>query len=307
MLAIATLFMNASVHPILGKTQLLGVIGDPIEHSLSPVMHNAALNAIAQSQGLSHMPFVYVPLRIKREDFASGIEGLQAIHWQGFNITIPHKQAIIPLLNQITPIAESIGAVNTVWWTEAGWAGTNTDVQGFLAPLLTQERDWSKQTAIILGNGGASRAVIAGCQQLNLKHIRVVGRDRSKLEQLQHSFAQAPAPCTIEIHLWAELPALLKQAHLVVNTTPLGMAPNLEQSPLSQADLAKLPAQAIVYDLIYTPRPTRLLSWAMDVGLTAMDGLEMLVQQGAAALEIWTQTPPPIDVMRTAAEQILGH
>ena len=292
--------------PILGKTQLLAVIGDPIEHSLSPVMHNAALAAIAQSQGLKHAPYVYVPLHLTAENFEQGIRGLEAFGCRGFNLTIPHKQAIIPLLSEITPVAQSIGAVNTVWHTEAGWAGTNTDVQGFLAPLLAQGKDWSQQTALVLGNGGASRAIIAGCQQLQMPSIHVVGRDRAKLETLQQSFATAPTPCSIQIHLWDELKQLLPNASLVVNTTPVGMAPHNERSPLMHDEIALLPLGATVYDLIYTPRPTQLLRMAQDAGYKAIDGLEMLVQQGAAGLEIWTHCSPPVEVMRQAAAGTLA-
>ncbi|QQE65901.1 shikimate dehydrogenase [Leptolyngbya sp. BL0902] len=276
---------------ITGTTRLLGIIGDPVAHSLSPVMHNAALAELG-------VDYVYVPFPVQADDLAAAVQGLAAVGVQGFSITIPHKQAILPLLATVTPEAQAVGAVNTVWRTEQGWAGTNTDVAGFMAPL--QGRDWSAARAVVLGNGGAARAVVAGGGQLGLNKVQVVGRNRSKLADFEASWASSPLKPPLSVHGWDELPQLLPQADLVINTTPIGMHHTAAQTPLEAAELALIPDHGLVYDLIYTPRPTRLLTLAAERGLSTQDGLEMLVQQGAIALAQWLQQPVPVDTMRRA-------
>ncbi len=307
---------------ITATTKLLGVVGYPVEHSLSPVMHNAALAKLSGDSLQREFDYIYLAFPVKPGDLAEAVRGFAAIGLQGFNLTIPHKQAILPLLNQVSAIAQIVGAVNTVWRTDQGWSGTNTDVQGFLAPLHGRERDWSQSSAVVLGNGGAARAVVAGCAQLNCAAIHLVGRDPQKLGQFQQSWtnpvpteavsvsasdalATRRFPANLHIHTWAELPELLPQASLLVNTTPVGMHPNVDQSPLSAEAIAQLPPQAIVYDLIYTPRPTLLLQQAQAQGLAAIDGSEMLVHQGAAALQIWLEKPVPVDAMRQAVQEHL--
>lgn len=284
---------------ITGKTKLLGVIGEPIEHSLSPVMHNAAIAEMG-------LDYIYLPFPIKTADLGVAIAGFAAMGLQGFSVTIPHKQGIISLLSDVSAIAKLTGAVNTVWRTEQGWSGTNTDVEGFVAPLQALNRDWSQTTPVILGHGGAARAVVVGCTQLGCTEIHVVGRNVQKLSQFQQSWVNAPLPITLNVHRWEELPELLPQADLVVNSTPVGMYPNVEQSPLDAAAMTLLPPGAIAYDLIYTPNPTQFLQQAQEQGAVAIDGLEMLVQQGAAALKIWVEQTPPVDIMRRSLQRHLG-
>ncbi|MCU0523959.1 MAG: shikimate dehydrogenase [Elainella sp. Prado103] len=278
---------------ITGTTQLLGVMGDPIAHSLSPVMHNAAITHLG-------LDYVYLPFAVAPQDLATAVSGFRAIGLRGFNVTIPHKQAILPWLNQISEVAQAIGAINTVSWTDQGWYGTNTDVAGFLAPLKGLDRDWSQTTAVILGHGGAARAVVAGCAQLGFAQIQVVGRNSEKLQAFQASWGKTGLIDRLTIGEWADLAELLPQTDLLVNTTPIGMHPQTQTSPLKAEDWQNLPTRAIAYDLIYTPRPTLFLQQADRQGLLTLDGLEMLVQQGAAALSLWLQQPAPVEVMRQA-------
>lgn len=286
---------------ITGKTKLLGVIGYPVEHSLSPVMHNAAIAHLG-------LDYVYLPLPVEPKDLANAIAGFAAIKLVGFNITIPHKQAILPLISEISPTARAIGAVNTVWRTDSGnWAGTNTDVEGFIAPLKTYNQDWSQKVAVILGNGGAARAVVAGCAQLGFKEIYVIGRNPENLIKFQSSWSDSSLIDSLQVQNWEKLPQLIPHADLLVNTTPIGMHPHNRESPLSQIEIADLPKNAIAYDLIYTPRPTQFLQQAQQQGAIAIDGLEMLVQQGAAALSIWLQQPAPADIMRQALQNYLTN
>ncbi|HLP89349.1 MAG TPA: shikimate dehydrogenase [Nostocaceae cyanobacterium] len=286
---------------ITGKTQLLGVIGHPVGHSLSPVMHNAALTKLG-------LDYVYLPFPIAPDNLEMAIAGFAAVGVVGFSVTIPHKQAIIPFLKQVSPIAEAIGAVNTVTRQGCGWVGTNTDVEGFIAPLKsTYQQDWQGKTAVILGNGGAARAVVAGCVQLGLTKIHVVGRNLQKLVQFAKSWQNSPFTDKFQVHIWEDLPKLMPEADLLVNTTPLGMYPHAEVSPVSEAELQYLPSGAIAYDLIYIPQPTRFLQLAAKQGAIAIDGLEMLVQQGAAALKIWLQQENvPVEEMRYALKSYLA-
>jgi shikimate dehydrogenase len=286
---------------ITGKTKLLGVIGHPVEHSLSPVMHNAALAKLG-------LDYVYLPFPISPENLATAIAGFASIGIVGFSITIPHKQAILPLLSTISPLAQVIGAVNTVTRQGDTWVGTNTDVEGFIAPLqTTYHQDWSQKKAVILGNGGAARAVVAGCIQLGLAEIHVVGRNWQKLQAFRQSWQNSPFADQFQIHEWTELPNLLHQANLLVNTTPIGMYPHINDSPLSSQEISYLPQEAIVYDLIYIPKPSKFLHLAETQGAIIIDGLEMLVQQGAAALKIWLQRETvPVTEMRQALQNHLG-
>lgn len=273
---------------IQGTTRLLGIIGDPIKHSRSPIMQNAALSHLGAD-------YVYIPFPVKQEQLGVVLEGFQAVGVVGFNVTIPHKQAIMPYLSQISPLAQAMGAVNTVWRTERGWEGTNTDVLGFIAPLKEERQKWSESQVVILGNGGSARAVVAGCLELGVKQVHVVGRNLERLQAFQKSWSSP-----VSVHPWHELPDLLSETTLLVNTTPIGMSPHVNDTPMEQELLAQLPKGAILYDLIYNPRPTQLLKLGRSLDLLTIDGTEMLVQQGAAALQIWLDEPVPVGVMRRA-------
>jgi shikimate dehydrogenase len=284
---------------VTGTTQVLGIIGDPVSHSLSPPMQNAALRHLGWDG-------IYVPFPVASDQIPQALAGLWALGIVGVNVTIPHKQAVMSALTSVTPIAQAVGAVNTLWRGEQGWQGTNTDVLGFVAPLKTGDRPWSQQRAVILGNGGAARAVVAGCCQLGCGEIWVVGRDWDRLRAFHRSWDTSPLSPPLHIAPWADWEHLLPDTQLLVNTTPLGMHPHQAVSPVTAAALAQLPATAIAYDLIYTPSPTRFLTFAADRGLATLDGVEMLVQQGAAALALWTQQTPPIAVMERALRTHLG-
>ncbi len=294
---------------ITGTTKILGVIGSPISHSLSPIIHNAAIDHLS-------LDYRYLAFPVAPDQLTTALAGFAAIGLVGCSVTIPHKQAIMPLLAEITPLAQAVGAVNTVWNTPTGWHGTNTDVAGFVSPLAAIERDWSDTTVVILGNGGAARAVVAGCHQLGCGEIHVFGRDAAKLAQFQSSWekiqlpvngSDAPKQVTIETHLWADLSALINQANLLlVNSTPIGMYPQVDSSPINPVMIQEIGANSLAYDLIYTPRPTKFLQLAKDAGMMTIDGTEMLVQQGAAAFELWLKQPAPIQIMRQALIQSLN-
>lgn len=283
---------------ITGKTKLLGIIGDPVKHSLSPVIHNAAISYLG-------VDYIYVPFPLKPKDLTTVIAGFSSIGIVGFNVTIPHKQAIIPLLSEATPTAQLVGAVNTVWRTKTGWKGTNTDIDGFLSPLQSLQRDWANLTPIILGNGGAARAVVVGLAQLGCLKIYVVGRDRQKLWQFAQSWKNTQLTATLRIYFWDQLSEIIEETELLINTTPIGMFPNINDSPMESILFARMPENAIAYDLIYTPNPTQFLKNAQQQGLITIDGVEMLVQQGAVALQLWLQKTVPVDVMTQSLQNYL--
>jgi shikimate dehydrogenase len=294
--------------PISAATALAGVLGDPVRHSLSPAMHNAALAELG-------LDWVYLALPVAAAQLGTVLQALEAIDCRGLNVTLPHKQAVARLVSERSALAERLGAVNTLVRRPAGgWIGTNTDVEGFLAPLRQGAGpDWHGQEALVLGCGGSARAVLAGLVELGLGRIRVAARRPEALEP----FVQACRPWApgLEGLLWREpagLGAALAAADLVVNTTPVGMASTsdpaaADRSPLPPDLVAVLRPDCTVYDLIYTPRPTTLLRLAAARGCRTLDGLEMLVQQGAAALRLWSGLEQvPVAAMRRAALESLG-
>lgn len=284
---------------ILGTTKILGVMGFPVSHSLSPVMHNAAIAAMG-------LDYVYVPFPIPVEDLPAAIAGLKAIRSvQGFNLTIPHKVEVIPLLDEVLPIAKAVGAVNTVKRVGDCWIGTNTDVAGFLSPLKQLNCDWGNSPAVILGSGGAAKAVVAACLELGCPVIHVVGRDPRKMKKFHGAMTSQLRDYNLRVHPWTSIPHLLEVAGIIINATPIGMASD-PNTPISEAEMNLLPDHAIAYDLIYTPRPTKFLQIAAARGLKAIDGLEMLINQGAIGLEFWLDQPVPIEIMRQALITHLG-
>jgi shikimate dehydrogenase len=298
----------------------LGVIGNPIAHSLSPLMHNAAIAHLGLNSDYDYSRFL-----VTQEDLITTLGDFAAQGVVGLSVTIPHKEAVKDYLGErITPLARAVGAVNTLKLTPRGWEGDNTDVAGFIAPLQGMKQDWSQAVAVILGNGGAARAVVVGCHQLGFREILMVGRDSQKLAEFdtwkQTIDGNHRSPERRYTYSPQELPDLLNRTNLLVNTTPLGMGKLLDRNPLTDmGDLSnntpvteeelrkligKLPTNAIVYDLIYNPRPTKFLHLAAQRQLTAIDGIEMLVHQGAKAFEWWLDLPAPIHVMQKA---LLDH
>jgi shikimate dehydrogenase len=287
---------------IRGTTALVGVLGDPVHHSLSPVMQNAALQAM-------ELDWVFLALPAPPTELATVVRGLEAMGCRGLNVTIPHKQAVAALCRELSPLAERLGAVNTlVPLAGGGWHGTNTDVEGFCAPLRRSGADWSGKRAVVLGCGGSARAVVAGLVELGFHSIQLAGRRPDALGAFLAD-CQSWAP-QLQALSWSSesstLAAALAEADLVVNTTPVGMASAsnptaAEACPLNDTEVSALPSGATVYDIIYTPRPTQLLQRTARRGCHSFDGLEMLVEQGAAALRHWSGRPEvPVEVMRQA-------
>ena len=286
---------------INGDTGLVGLLGNPVRHSLSPAMHNAALQAL-------QLNWSYLALPCTSQNLQGVLQGLRAVNCRGLNVTIPHKQDVAELCQELSPLAKRLGAVNTLIPIDSGgWHGTNTDVEGFLTPL-GEESSWNNRHGVIIGCGGSARAVAAGLQRLRLASITVIGRRPEVLDGFIADLHHNDAPLTPCLHSSPVLPSLIEQADLVVNTTPVGMAQHgdAQAFPLGEAIWSQLQGSAMLYDLVYTPRPTAWLRWGQSRGHRCIDGLEMLVQQGAASLRLWSdRNDVPVETMRCAAEAAL--
>ena len=287
---------------INGDTDLVGLLGNPVRHSLSPAMHNAALQAL-------QLNWSYLALPCASKNLKEVLQGLRAVNCRGLNVTIPHKQDVAELCQELSPLAKRLGAVNTLIPLDSGgWHGTNTDVEGFLTPLGEQS-SWQNCHGVIIGCGGSARAIAAGLQSLRLASITVIGRRQEALDAFIADLQSNDAPLTACLQSSPNLASLMKRADLVVNTTPVGMAQHgdAQAFPLGEAIWSQLQGSAMLYDLVYTPRPTAWLRWGQSRGHRCIDGLEMLVQQGAASLRLWSdRNDVPVETMRRAAEAALN-
>lgn len=278
---------------ISGTTSLVGLIGWPVEHSLSPAMHNAAFAEL-------DCDFAYVPLPVRPELVEQALKGLMALNFVGTNVTVPHKQAVMRYLDDLSEAARLTGAVNTIHLQDGHLLGYNTDAIGFLNSL--EEAGWGPQgmRVAVLGAGGAARAVVYALARSGVDSMVVLNRTAERaaflVDDLNEAFpdsAMTFKPLTSEA-----LAAVADQVDLVVNTTSVGMYPDEESSPWP-ADVP-MPAQVTFCDLVYNPLETVFLTHAKAAGAPTIDGLGMLVHQGAFAFEKWTGQAAPLEVMRQA-------
>jgi shikimate dehydrogenase len=267
---------------------LYGLLGYPLGHTLSPRLHQAALR-------WAGLPGTYVALPVPVERLEGALAGVRAWRLPGLNVTIPHKTAVMTYLDGLTPQAAQIGAVNTLYWEGDRLIGDNTDYSGFRDSL--PELDWPHTIATVLGAGGSARAVVAALRDKGVAVLHLVARRTEQAERLREEIAPMLPGQVVGFEEATPLEALLRRTRLLVNTTPVGMD---GQSPLSEAQVACLPANAYVYDLVYNPAETPLLAMARARGLAGCNGLEMLLCQAAAAFERWTGRRPPLDVLRQA-------
>ncbi len=280
---------------ITSKTSFIALIGNPVSHSLSPIMQNAALQYLG-------LDIIYIALPCKDEDLELVLNSLKKINCKGLNVTIPHKEKVFNLCSEISPIANKLKAINTLKLnSEKEWSATNTDVEGFIYPL--KKLNLANKKSIVLGSGGAARSVIQGLINLNLSTISVISRNKSSLDELIKNFDN-------QIQLLGLLNSddraqtLMQEADLIVNTTPAGMKTTKYESdvmPYGEDFWKSLNSQTIVYDLIYNPAPTTLLKFSAKKGCMTIDGLEMLVAQGIKSLSFWTDgLEVPFHVMNDA-------
>ena len=269
----------------------LALLGYPLSHSVSPAMHSAAL----AHAGLRDWRYEAWP--VPPEQLAETVARLRGDDYAGANVTVPHKEAVTASLDGLTPVALAIGAVNTLFNKDGRLLGHNTDAAGFLADLYADDVKLARRKVLVLGAGGAARAVVAACAGVGAA-VRLLARKRVQAE----AFA-ALAPVTV--YDWSPLGFLQASdgVTLIVNTTPLGMSPKVAASPWPGN--VPFPPDAFVYHLVYNPPETRLVQQARAAGLRAATGLGMLVEQGALAFELWTGQAAPRALMRAAAEEKL--
>jgi len=285
---------------ITSKTSFIALIGNPVSHSLSPIMQNAALQYLG-------LDLIYIAIPCKNEDLEPVLNSLKKINCQGLNITIPHKEKVFDLCSEISPIANKLKAINTLKLnSEKEWSGTNTDVEGFIYPLRTL--NLAKKKSIVIGSGGAARSVIQGLIDLNLSTISVISRNKSSLDELIKNFEnQIQLQCLLNNDNQAK--NLVEEADLIINTTPVGMKTTKNEMnvlPYGESFWESLKSQTIVYDLIYNPAPTPLLKLSAKKGCMTIDGLEMLVAQGMKSLSFWTDgLEVPFHIMNDALKKYL--
>ena len=283
-----------------GRTKLVALFGHPVEHTLSPLIHNSAF----QAQGLHYR---YVAFNVHPDHLEAALHGASALGFLGANITIPHKEAILPFLDDVSPQAAAVGAVNTVVIRRSAGTtslyGDNTDVTGFLTPLAPYVEEVRTKPILVFGSGGAARAIVyALANVLRPPALTIAARNTNAAERL----VQDLMPTTGDVPSFRVLsldqagPAV-RESGLVVNTTPLGMSPDADSSPWHGSE--EFHEEQVVYDLVYNPIQTRLLQIAQSQGATCIDGLEMLIQQASASYRLFTGMQMPVDRVREVLTQ----
>ena len=277
---------------ISGSTGILGVIGQPVAHSASPAMHNAALEAAG-------LDFVYVAFAVPAAGVAGVGTAMRALNIRGLNVTVPYKQAVMDFLDEVSPEAQAIGAVNTIDHRDGRLVGHNTDAYGIMASL--REDGGLQQLppkVVLLGAGGAARAILYALLAAGeVEQIALLNRTAARAEALA---ADLGAGSRVTVGSVAESQALA-EAGLVINATSIGMEPHAGVSPLG--DGTGLHDGMVVVDIVYKPAATQLLQQARAAGARTVDGLGMLVHQGARAFELWTGVAPPVEVMRRVIQR----
>ena len=280
------------------ELKVYGIFGYPLAHTVSPAIHNRAFD-------YHKLKSLYFAFERPPARFHFLMRNLKKLILDGFNVTIPFKEVIIPYLDRLDPIASAIGAVNTVKKEGTKWIGCNTDAAGFLAGLRETNFSPRAKTAVILGAGGGARAVIYALAAKKAGKIVVANRTQAKARALVRRFQKMFSKIewiSTDIHE-TNLKAALKEADILVNTTSVGLKPN-DSSLVSKAMFPD--RKILVCDLIYRPRRTRLLLTARKLGNRILNGEAMLLHQGAKAFEVWTHRKAPVEIMRKALRDALG-
>ena len=286
-----------SLSAITGHTTLVGVIGWPVEHSLSPAMHNAAFVA-------SGLDWVYVPLPVFPDHVGEALRGLRALGFAGANVTVPHKQAALHHLDEVSHAAQVIGAANTIVVRDGSLHGDNTDAAGFIASLTGAGFDPAGTYCALLGAGGAARAVAHALADAGAMQVCIYNRDVSRARKLCRDMAKFHSDVRFEPASLDELSVIGNETDLLINATSLGMWPHTESTPWPRE--LPIPGHLTVCDMVYNPQETFLLTQARSGGAEIVDGLGMLIYQGASAFELWTGRPAPVAEMRAACLAALG-
>ncbi len=280
---------------VSGKTRICGIIGNPIEHTLSPIMHNAAFKEL-------DLDFIYVAFKVEKECLREAMEGIRALGIHGLNVTIPYKEKIIPFLDEISPEAKIIGSVNTILNQSNKLIGYNTDGIGAVKALEDNKVELIQKNVILLGAGGAAKSIAFHFSQ-KAKKIMILNRTLDRGKKLAESLRSRSNADVCWDQLSREaIRNHLKKADILINATSVGMNP---ESDVTLVDPNWLNPEIFIFDIVYGPVETKLIRDAKKIGAKTMDGIDMLVYQGAMAFTIWTGNAPPIKKMKeTIVEKI---
>jgi shikimate dehydrogenase len=284
---------------ISAKTQTIAIFGHPVGHSLSPAMHNAAFAA-------KNLDYVYVAHDVHPDQLAAAMSGIRALGYRGLSVTIPHKIAAMALVDTVDEVAQRIGCINTVICEAGCLKGYNSDGLGALGALRAAHSDPQGEEVVLVGTGGAARAIaMTLALEAPPRRISVLGIVPTELQKLVADLSAIGKTVVDGLELTDQnLSARLKSARFLLQTTPVGMAPNVDATPVP-AEL--LHRDLVVFDAVYTPRVTRLLRDAKSAQATTVLGLEMFLGQALVQFRLFTGQEPPVDIMRAVVEERLGR
>lgn len=277
---------------IKGSTNVVALIGHPVEHSFSPPMHNAAFKSLK-------MDYVYTAFDVNPNDLENAVAGAQALNIKGFNVTIPHKIEVMKYLNEIDEVASLIGAVNTIDFKDL--KGYNTDGIGAVK-AIGEVTNIKNKNVVIAGAGGASRAISFYLAKYGADKLTILNRNVDKAQKLADDVLASGLIDDVSSDDIKNMD--LKDVDILINTTPVGMHPNVDDVPIASAE--EMHEDLVVFDAVYNPNETGLLKEAINVGAKPVYGIKMLLYQGAESFEIWTGKKAPIDVMEDALRKTLG-
>lgn len=279
---------------IKGSTNIVGLIGHPVEHSFSPPMHNAAFKALG-------MDYAYVAFDVNPNDLKSAICGANALNIKGFNVTIPHKIEVMNYLNELDEVASLIGAVNTIDFKNL--KGYNTDGIGAIK-AIEEVTSVKGKNVVVAGAGGASRAISFYLAKYGVESLTILNRNVDKAQSLASDVLGSDLISNVNSDSISEINTYLKDADILVDTTPLGMDPHIDDEPIATAE--NMHEDLVVFDAVYNPNETVLLKEAIKAGAKPVYGIKMLLYQGAESFKIWTGEDAPIDVMEKALRDTLN-
>ena len=279
---------------IKGSTNIVGLIGHPVEHSFSPPMHNAAFDAL-------NMDYAYVAFDVNPNDLKSAIEGAESLNIKGFNVTIPHKVDVMQYLDDLDEVARLIGAVNTIDFKNL--KGYNTDGIGAVK-AIEEVTSIKNKNVVVAGAGGASRAISFYIAKYGAESLTILNRNEAKAESLASDVSDSGLIGEVASDSINAIGNYMESADVLIDTTPLGMHPNIKDEPIVKADM--MDEDLVVFDAVYNPNETVLIKEAIKANAKPVYGIKMLLYQGAESFKIWTGKTAPVDVMEKALRNTLN-
>ncbi len=282
------------------ETKIVGIIGHPVKHSYSPMMHNLTF-------GLQNLNYVYLPFDIPPSNLKEALKSFNTLGIKGLNVTLPHKEKIIQYLDHVSEAAAAVGAVNTIVNESGLLHGYNTDVSGIIETLNPYKKEIAKSTVTVIGAGGSARSVIFSLlRNFKVDKINIINRTEERSDSIKDYFKDKMHFRNIETHelMPIENVQVFKSSKLIVNTTSVGLYPNVDETPTDIAD--SFDSSQIVFDLIYNPIKTKFIKLAEEKGATTLNGLKMFVVQGARSFEYWTGETMDTKKVLDELNKILG-